>query len=147
MKQSKKNKQEPAGDVQQVDPEGVIEDFEPRRVDLIVSRVDPWTVLKITFVLSFVLAIATVIAALLVWLLLNGLHVFADIRDFIGLIDDTGSIAQLVDYMKLPRVLALTAFVGVANVILLTAFTTIGAMIYNLSASLVGGIKVVLMDE
>ena len=37
--------------------------------------------------------------------------------------------------------------VAVINVILLTALSTLGAMLYNVVASLVGGIKVSLMDE
>ena len=39
------------------------------------------------------------------------------------------------------------SLVAVINVILLTALSTLGAMLYNVVASLVGGIKVSLMDE
>lgn len=123
------------------------EQYEVRRVDLVISRIEPWSVLKVSFILSFVLGIAMVLASLLLWLLLNSMHVFASIQEFVGMLDDTGSIAQLIDYMRLPRVLALSSFISVINVILVSALSTIGAMVYNMSAALVGGIRVALLDE
>lgn len=145
--EQKETAEKTAEAVAQVDTEGAVEEYEVRRVDLVVSRIEPWSVMKASFLLSFVLGIAMVLASLFLWLLLNSMHVFSSIQDFVDLLDDTGAIAQLIDYMRLPRVLALSSFVSVLNVILITALATIGAMVYNLTASLVGGIKVALLDE
>ena len=58
-----------------------------------------------------------------------------------------GRYADLLDYARLPRFISYATIVAVINVILLTALSTLGAMLYNVVASLVGGIKVSLMDE
>ena len=49
---------------------------------------------------------------------------------------------DLLDYARLPRVISYATIVAVINVILLTALSTLGAMLYNVVASLVGGVKV-----
>lgn len=137
----------PAADGDAADGPGGEDEYHPREARLVVSRVEPWSVMKVTFLLSVALGIATVIAALLVWLVLNGMAVFSGIEKFVNSIDSTGTVATLVNYLRLPRVLALTTIVAVANIALLTALSTIGAMLYNLVASLVGGITVRLQDD
>ncbi|WP_327395037.1 DUF3566 domain-containing protein [Varibaculum vaginae] len=122
-------------------------EYQPRQISLVVSRIDPWTVMKVSFLLSVALGIAMVLAGLLVWLLLNSMNVFSSVENFINDIDPTGSIASMIDYLRLPRMMAMSTIIAVSNVILMTAFCTVGALIYNLATSLVGGIKLALTDE
>ena len=122
-------------------------EYQPRQISLVVSRIDPWSVMKVSFLLSVTLGIAMVLAGLLVWLLLNSMNVFSSVENFINDIDPTGSIASMIDYLRLPRVMAMSTIIAVSNVILMTAFSTVGAFIYNLVTSLVGGIKLALTDE
>nr|WP_027723566.1 DUF3566 domain-containing protein [Varibaculum cambriense] len=122
-------------------------EYQPRQISLVVSRIDPWSVMKVSFLLSVALGIAMVLAGLLVWLLLNSMSVFSSVESFINDIDPTGSIASIIDYLRLPRVMAMSTIVAVSNVILTTAFSTVGAFIYNLVTSLVGGIRLALTDE
>ena len=124
-----------------------IAEYQPRQISLLVSRIDPWSVMKVSFLLSVTLGIAMVLAGLLVWLLLNSMSVFSSVENFINDIDPTGSIASIIDYLRLPRVMAMSTIVAVSNVILTTAFSTVGAFIYNLVTSLVGGIRLALTDE
>ena len=124
-----------------------IGEYQPRQISLVVSRIDPWTVMKVSFLLSVALGIAMVLAGLLVWLLLNSMNVFSSVENFINDIDPTGSIASMIDYLRLPRMMAMSTIIAVSNVILMTAFCTVGALIYNLATSLVGGIKLALTDE
>ena len=124
-----------------------IAEYQPRQISLVVSRIDPWSVMKVSFLLSVALGIAMVLAGLLVWLLLNSMSVFSSVENFINDIDPTGSIASIIDYLRLPRVMAMSTIVAVSNVILMTAFSTVGALIYNLVTSLVGGIRLALTDE
>lgn len=124
-----------------------IGEYQPRQISLVVSRIDPWSVMKVSFLLSVALGIAMVLAGLLVWLLLNSMSVFSSVENFINDIDPTGSIASIIDYLRLPRVMAMSTIIAVSNVILMTAFSTVGALIYNLVTSLVGGIRLALTDE
>ena len=129
-----------------VETEIEISEDAPRRVDLAIARVDPWTVMKVGFLLSVAMGIATVIATIVVWLMLDGMHVFSSIEDFLNQISATKFVA-LLDYVKLPKVVSYATVFGVANVIIMTAISTLGALLYNVIASLVGGVRVSLMDE
>jgi len=118
----------------------------PRRVDLAIARIDAWTVMKVSFLLSVAFGIAIVIATIVLWFMLDAMHVFSTLESFLQEIG-AGKFTELLEYVRLPRTIAYATIVGVINVILMTAISTLGAMLYNVVASLVGGIKVSLMDE
>ncbi|MCI1642827.1 MAG: DUF3566 domain-containing protein [Actinomyces sp.] len=117
-----------------------------RRVDLAVARIDAWSVMKVSFLLSVALGIATVIAAFVVWTMLDGMHVFSDLQEFLETLSADRFIA-LLDYIRLPKMMSYATIVAVVNVVLLTAISTLGALLYNVVAALVGGVRVSLMDE
>ncbi|MBD3689672.1 DUF3566 domain-containing protein [Nanchangia anserum] len=121
--------------------------YRPRQIRLMVTRVDPWSVMKVAFLLSVAAGLALILATLLVWMMLNMMHVFSSIEQFINSIDSTGMVAELVDFLRLPRALALSTVVAVANVVLLTALATVCALLYNRVAALVGGVGLVLQDD
>ena len=118
----------------------------PRRVDLALARIDAWTVMKVSFLLSVAFGIAIVIATIVLWFMLDAMHVFSTLESFLQEIG-AGKFTELLEYVRLPRTIAYATIVGVINVVLMTAISTLGAMLYNVVASLVGGIKVSLMDE
>lgn len=118
----------------------------PRQLMLAVARIDPWTVMKVSFMLAVAFAIAGVVATLVVWLMLDAMHVFSDIEKFLTDIK-ADSFLKLLSYARLPQVMSLSVLVGVANIVIITALSTLAALIYNVVASLVGGIRVTLMDE
>lgn len=122
----------------------------PRRVRLTVNRLDPWSVFKISLLLSVALGIATVIMVGVLWTVLSGMNVFATVNEFIVQVtsgEDTASSFDLMDYIGLRRVLALSTVFAVINVVLLTALATLGAFLYNVCAALVGGTHLTLSDE
>ena len=53
----------------------------PRRVDLAIARIDAWTVMKVSFLLSVALGIAMVVATIVLWLMVDAMHVFSQIED------------------------------------------------------------------
>ncbi|GAA4970159.1 DUF3566 domain-containing protein [Kineococcus glutinatus] len=118
----------------------------PRRVRLTVARVDPWSVTKLSFLLSVAVGVVIVVATALVWTVLNGMGVFGDVngvlRDILGSTD-----IDLYDYVGLGKVVSLATVVAVVDVVLLTALATLGAFLYNVSAALVGGLRVTLSDD
>ena len=118
----------------------------PRQVDLAIVRVDAWGVMKVAFLLSVALGIAMVVAVLILWLMLNAMHVFASAESFLKSIG-ASQMVSLLDYVRLPKVMAYATLIAVMNVVMLTALSALGTFLYNLVASLVGGIKVTLMDD
>ena len=122
----------------------------PRRVRLVLQRVDPWSVMKISFLVSVALGVATVIAVAVLWTVLNGMNVFATVNDLIVEITTGETSSQefnLMDYVGFGRVVSLSVVIGVINVILLTALATLTAFLYNVCTALVGGAQLTLSDE
>lgn len=121
----------------------------PRRVKLSVSRVDPWSVMKLSFLLSVAVGIAGVVMVSVLWMVLSGMGVFADINRTVEevLNSSNGTTFELMDYIGLGRVVSLSIVIGVIDVILMTAISTLGAFLYNLCSSLVGGLQLTLTDD
>ena len=128
----------------------------PRRVKLSVSRVDPWTAMKLSFLLSVAVGIAMVVMIAALWLILSSMGVFADMRldgkvtlaDADSVLNTTsGPKFDLMNYIGLGRVVSLTIVIAVIDVILVTAISTLGAFLYNVCSSLVGGLQITLTDD
>ncbi|WP_371151175.1 DUF3566 domain-containing protein [Buchananella felis] len=126
--------------------EEVVVADEPRRVNLVIAKVDAWSIMKMVFLLSVALAIMGVVAAAFIWKVLDSMQVFAQIRDLVTAVG-ADSLLNLLAYTEFNRVVAAATAIGVVNTILFTALATLGAFLYNLSAALVGGIHVTLTDE
>lgn len=118
----------------------------PRQLTLSVARLDLWSVAKIGFLLSVASAIVLNAMTLVVWLMLDAMHVFGALEEFLSKIGADNFVGML-RYLHLPQVMSMTILLGVANIVLLTALSMLVALIYNLVASLVGGIRVTLMDD
>jgi hypothetical protein len=119
-------------------------------VRLTLQRVDPWSVMKISFLVSVALGVATVIMVAVLWTVLNGMNVFSTVNDLIVEVttgETSASSFNLMDYIGFGRVLSLAVVIGVINVILLTALATLTAFLYNVCTALVGGAQLTLSDE
>jgi hypothetical protein len=121
----------------------------PRRVKLTVSRVDPWSVMKMSFLLSVAVGVAWVVMVAMLWMILSSMGVFSDINRTVEevLTSNNGSKFDLMDYIGLGRVISLSIVIGVIDVILMTAISTLGAFLYNVCSSLVGGLQLTLTDD
>ena len=121
----------------------------PRRVKLSVSRVDPWSVMKLSFLLSVAVGIAGVVMIVALWLILSSMGVFTDMSRTVDTILNTSNGAKfdLMDYIGLGRVVSLSIVIAVIDVILMTAISTLGAFLYNVCSSLVGGLQITLTDD
>ena len=121
----------------------------PRRVKLSVSRVDPWSAMKLSFLLSVAVGIAGVVMVTTLWLVLSSMGVFTDLnRTVEGVLNTTnGAKFDLMNYIGLGRVASLSIVIAVIDVILVTAICTLGAFLYNVCSSLVGGLQITLTDD
>lgn len=120
----------------------------PRRVRLTVARVDPWSMMKLSFLLSVAVGIALVVMVGVLWTILNSMGVFASVNSTIGeVLGDATSTFNLMDYIGFTRVLSLATVIAVVDVFLLTALATLAAFLYNVCSSLVGGLHLTLTDD
>ncbi|MXG91396.1 DUF3566 domain-containing protein [Nocardioides sp. YIM 123512] len=120
-----------------------------RRARLRLTRVDPWSVMKTAFLLSIALAIVSVVAVLMVWTVLGAADVWSSInqtvQDVVG--GQDANSFDIEDYLGTRRVVGFTMIVAAVDVLLLTAIATLGAFLYNMSASLLGGVEVTLAED
>ncbi|MGW1224436.1 DUF3566 domain-containing protein [Streptomyces sp. NPDC001478] len=120
-----------------------------RKARLRVAKADPWSVMKVSFLLSIALGICTVVAAAVLWMVMDAMGVFSTVGGTIS--EATGSNEgngfDLQAFLSLPRVLIFTSVIAVIDVVLATALATLGAFIYNLSAGFVGGVELTLAED
>jgi hypothetical protein len=122
----------------------------PRRARLRLSRIDPWSVMKVSFLLSIAFGIVTVVSVFMVWSVLGAAGVWSSINNTVSDTVSSGnnvSTFNIEDYLGMSRVLGFTMLVSVIDVILITAIATLGAFLYNMASSLLGGIEVTLTED
>ena len=120
-----------------------------RRARLRVSRTDPWSVMKVSFLLSIAMGIVTVVGVSLLWMVLDTAGVFSSIGGTLKQAtgsDTTGGF-DLQSYLSFGNVLTFTALVAVIDVVLMTALATLGSFIYNTAAGITGGVELTLAEE
>lgn len=119
-----------------------------RKARLLVSKVDPWSVLKMSFLLSVALGIVTVVAAIVIWTVLDLTGIFDGVNELLREIagSESGGF-DLRQFASLGQVVSFATIIAVVNVVLLTALAMLAAVLYNISSTLVGGIGVTLTDD
>jgi Transmembrane domain of unknown function (DUF3566) len=118
----------------------------PVRASMQVRRVDPWSVLKVSLVLSVALFFVWMIAVAFLYLVLGGMGVWSKLNSNVGdlLTSGGGSGGELV---SASTIFGGATLIGLVNIVLLTAMATVAAFVYNLTTDLVGGIEVTLADR
>ena len=115
------------------------------RVRRIIRKIDPWTVLKVTFVLNFVVALTIVLGFSILWVLLINAGVpqgLEDIAKRLALLDENSTLVGNIESL-----FSSVVFLAAVYLLTQTALATIGAFFYNLVSDLVGGIEVVVLEE
>lgn len=120
-----------------------------RKARLRLLRVDPWSVMKTAFLLSVALGITLFVAVAVLWSVLDAAGVFSSVDEIVTdmTASDSSSGIDINQYVELSRVLGFTTLIAVVDVVLLTALATLGAFLYNLSASLLGGLELTLAED
>ena len=121
---------------------------EGRRANLIIARVEPWSVMKFSFLMSLVAWVVLFVAVTLLYYALSGLGVFAALQRTLESVTSSQQSpgVSLATWTSASRVLGYTMLIGAVDIILITALSTIGAVIYNLVTHLGGGIEVTLKE-
>lgn len=122
-----------------------------RKARLRVAKADPWSVMKVSFLLSIALGICTIVAVAVLWMVLDAIGVFTTVGSTISeaTTSEQGGKGgfDLVSFLSLSRVMVFTTVIAVIDVVLATALATLGAFIYNLSAGFVGGVELTLAED
>ncbi|WP_037601476.1 DUF3566 domain-containing protein [Streptacidiphilus rugosus] len=121
-----------------------------RRARLRVVRTDPWTVMKVSFLLSIALGVVTIVGVSLLWMVLDAAGVFSSLGGTLKQATtgaDASSGFDLQSYLSFGNVFMFTLLIAVIDVVLLTALCTLGSFIYNTAAGMTGGVELTLAEE
>ncbi|MED7928607.1 DUF3566 domain-containing protein [Nonomuraea sp. LP-02] len=123
----------------------------PRKAHLVLRRIEPWSAMKFSFVVSLVCFVVLFVAVAVLYGVLQALGVFDSIVDLVNQLGqgEQGQSSIPIDiasWFEPVRILGYTALIGAVNVVLITALSTLGAVIYNISSDLVGGVEVTFSE-
>jgi hypothetical protein len=122
----------------------------PRKAHLVLRRVEPWSAMKFSFVVSLVCFVVLFIAVAVLYMVLSGLGVFDNIIQTVTQLTTADGKAtsgvDIASWFEPVRILGYTALIGAVNVVLITAMSTLGAVIYNIASDLVGGVEVTFSE-
>jgi len=112
-----------------------------KRATMRLVYIDFWSALKMSFLLSIIVAAITVVISLLVWSAMDRLGVVASATSFLE--DIAGAQgADLVAGLTFQNVMTFTLVVALLEVIVVSALGAIFAALFNLAVHVVGGWKV-----
>lgn len=115
------------------------------RVRRIIRRVDPWTVLKVSFIVYLVAAFAFMLASVMFWEVVERSGMPQKITDF--LIQITLLDKGEAPFSNTEQFVRLSAILALVWAVMSCGLTTLAAIMYNLVADVAGGVEVVLLEE
>jgi hypothetical protein len=119
----------------------------PVRASMQIRRIDPWSALKVSLVLSVALFFVWMIAVAFLYLVLGGMGVWSKLNSNVGDLLTSAGGQTGGELVSSGTIFGGAALIGLVNIVLLTALATCGAFIYNLTTDLVGGVEVTLADR
>jgi hypothetical protein len=119
-----------------------------RQAHLTIARVEPWSVMKFSFVVSLVAFVILFVAVSVIYGTLSTLGVFTSLQHVVQSVTSSqdSSGVNAAKWFTASRILSYTALLGALNIVLITAMCTIGAVVYNLTSRLIGGVEVTLRE-
>ena len=119
-----------------------------RKARLRLARIDPWSVMKTTFLFSIAFGIMLVVATFVVWSVLSGSGAISAVNEFLNTaLGDQNTQFDIGGILSLRRVLGFAAIIAAIDVVILTALATLAAFLYNLAATVMGGLEVTLAED
>jgi hypothetical protein len=117
----------------------------PRRTNVVIRRVNAWSVLKFSLLFYFCLMLVFMFALLLLYWVLG----------LIGVLDSLSKLLSDIGFGS-PKtgfrfhgywIFSRVFLIGVGGVVVWSMVNTLVALLYNLCSDIVGGIKVTLGEE
>ncbi|MFI5710282.1 DUF3566 domain-containing protein [Kribbella sp. NPDC051620] len=121
-----------------------------RKARLRLTRLDPWSVMKTAFLLSIAFGIVTWVAVFIIWSAIGAAGVFDNINNTVREVlgnQEGADPFQIEDYINTGKVMGFTTLLACADVLIITALATLGSFLYNIAATLLGGLEVTLASE
>ncbi len=111
-----------------------------KQVRLRLVYIDFWSAVKLSFLAAVAVAIVTVVAYFLVFMVVQTTGLIGKVDELFQSFSDGG--ASLTQFIGLPQVMAFAAVVAILNLIVITVMGAVVAGIYNLAVKVTGGLLV-----
>jgi Transmembrane domain of unknown function (DUF3566) len=118
----------------------------PRRTNLQLQRLEPWSVLKLSLVLSVAGFLVWMVAVGVLYGILGGMGVWDEINGTYSDLTSVNNPQTGTALISGARVFGVSLVIGLVNIVLMTALATVGSLVYNIGADLVGGVEVTLSE-
>ena len=121
-----------------------------RKARLRLSRLDPWSVMKTSFLFSIAAGIMLVAAVYSVWTVLSTSQLFDSINEIVrSVVSTPGDTTpfRIQEYINTQKVMGVTALIACVDVVIFTALATLGSFLYNLAATMLGGLEITLAED
>jgi hypothetical protein len=131
-------------------PRGRRKRRKPRKARLRIAKLDPWSVMKTSFLFSIAFGIITFVAVWASWNVIETSGLFESLNESVSAIVTSSNDAtpwRIQDHISGDQVIGAAALISAVNVILLTALGTLVAFLYNLASNVIGGLEVTLSDR
>lgn len=111
-----------------------------KQVRLRLVYVDFWSAVKLSFLAGVALAVVTVVAYFLIYMVVQTTGLISKADEFFQSFTD-GSVS-LSQFIGLPQVMAFAAITAILNLIVVTVLGAVIAGVYNLAVKVTGGLLV-----
>jgi hypothetical protein len=121
-----------------------------RKARLRLSRLDPWSVMKTSFLFSIAAGIMLVVAVYAIWTVVSTSGLFDSMNEIVrSVVSTPGDTTpfRVQEYINTQKVMGVTALIAVVDVLIFTAVATLGSFLYNLAATMLGGLEVTLAED
>ena len=121
-----------------------------RKARLRLSRLDPWSVMKTAFLFSIAAGIMLVVAVYVVWTVIGASSLFDSVNDIVkSVVSTPGDTTpfRIQEYINTQKVMGVAALLACLDVVIFTALATLGSFLYNLAATMLGGLEVTLAED
>src|SRR5829696_5430413 len=121
-----------------------------RKARLRLSRLDPWSVMKTSFLFSIAAGIMLVVAVYTMWTVLESSGLFESVNDIVkSVVSTPGDTTpfRVQDYVNTQKVMGVAALIACVDVVIFTALATLGSFLYNLAATMLGGLEITLAED
>lgn len=118
----------------------------PRRANLQLKSFDPWSVLKLSLVLSVAGFFVWLVAVVVLYAVLAAMGVWEQLNTtYAGLTAVQGGTDEAL--ISFGSVFGAAFVVGLVNIVLFSAFATVAAYVYNVAADMTGGLELTLSER
>ena len=118
-----------------------------KQVRLKLRSIDVWSAVKVGFLISIALGIATVVGAVLLWSVLANSGIFSSVGDLVSSVLGEASGFNLENEFSFGNVMSTALTLSLLNIVLTTALSAVWAVIFNIISKLVGGVAVTFTNN